>query len=205
MTLTIERIEVLSEAGKKGGSRPKHQWTEEERAIIRRDYQGTLSSRAELAGRLGVTPFAVAGQVARLGMSKRDNRRAWTPEEDRYLLENMNKFSCYTVARHLGRSINAVVIRSKRLGISLRARDGWFTKNDVCEILGVDHKWIQRRIESGHLKATFHYMRRPSKIGGTCWHIKESDLKKYIRTYPQELTGRNVDIVMIVDILAGVI
>jgi len=102
------------------------------------------------------------------------------------------------------RSINSVVVMSKRLGCSRRVRDGWFTKREVCEILGVDHKWVQRRIDSGVIKATYHFPdRRPAKIGYSCWHIEENDLRQFIRKYPQELTSRNVDLIMIVDILAG--
>lgn len=36
--------EVLTLAGIKGGTAPKHHWTEEELAIVRRDYKGTSQS-----------------------------------------------------------------------------------------------------------------------------------------------------------------
>jgi len=39
----------------------------------------------------------------------------------------------------------------------------------------------------------------------SAWHIDEKDLRRYIRQYPEELTARNCDIMLIVDILAEVI
>jgi len=72
------------------------------------------------------------------------------------------------------------------------------------EILGHDHKWVQRRIDSGALKATYHFDHRPSQLGGSAWHIAEADLKYFIKTYPEELVGCNIDIITIVDIISGV-
>ena len=103
------------------------------------------------------------------------------------------------------RSINSVVVRMTRLGISRRYRDGWYTKQDVCAILGKDHKWVQERIDRGQLRAARHHGRRPNAKGGGAWHIEERDLKAFIRRYPQDLEGRNVDLTTIVAILAGLL
>jgi len=101
------------------------------------------------------------------------------------------------------RSLNSVVVRMKRLHLSRRVRDGWYTKREVCEILGMDHKWVQRRIDSGALKAEPHDPESPlpKKNGGSCWHITEKDLAKFIVHHPQELNGRNVDLIIVVDLL----
>lgn len=182
-----------------------HRWTEEERAIVRRDYQGTHASAAKIAANLGVTQCAVTGQIARLGISIRPDYRPWTKEEDAKLAELIQTYCPGRVAKIMNRSINGVTVRSKRLNISRRARNGWFTKTEVCEILGVDHKWIQNRIDSGALKASWHNPdMKPGKLGAACWEILEEDLRHYIRTYPQELTGRNIDVITVVDILCGV-
>lgn len=181
-----------------------HKWTEEERDIVRRDYSGTNASAQALAGRLGVTLYSVKGQVQFLGISLHD-RHPWSLKEDKRLARLMVKYCPRRVAKMMHRSINSVVIRSKRLDISRRSRDGWFTKKDVCAILGVDHKWLQKRIDSGALKASYHDDKSPPrKYGGASWHIEEKNLREYLRRYPQELMGRNVDLTMIVDILAGV-
>jgi hypothetical protein len=95
-----------------------------------------------------------------------------------------------------------VVVKSKRLGYSRRVKDGWFTKKDVCEMLGVDHKWIQRRIDDGDLKANWNNPDiKPQQNGSAYWRIKECDLKEYITNHAFELTGRNVDLFTIVQVL----
>ena len=187
-------------------TRPKtnHRWTDEERNIIRRDYKHTHESRRELAYRLGVTEFGVAGQVSNMGIAKRDDRWRWTPAEEERLKELIYQYCPRRIARMMKRSINSVVIKSKRLNTSRRIRDGWFIKAEVCAILGVDHKWVQRRIDCGALIASYHFEHRPSQKGSSAWHIEAKDLKAFIRRFPDELTSRNVDIPMIVELLVGI-
>ena len=103
------------------------------------------------------------------------------------------------------RSLNSVVVMAKRINAPRRYREGWFTKKEVCEILAHDHKWVQARIDSGALEATYHYEERPTQKGMSAWHIQEHDLVRYIRKYPQDLVGCNIDIIMIVELLAGII
>ena len=196
---------TLVDAGIKGGSAPKHHWTEEERNIVRREYAHSRESAKRIAEYLGVTEFAVKGQVSAMGLGNHDNRHPWTPKEEEKLKRLLRRWGPRMVAVKMHRSLNSVVIKSKRLNIKRRTRDGWFTKKDVCEILGVDHRWVQARIDSGALKAYYHYGTKPSKYGMSAWHIEEADLKEFIRRYPQELIARNLDMIMIVDILAGVV
>lgn len=187
-----------------------HKWTDEERAIIRRDYKHSRESSQQLADYLSrvtgerITEFGVKGQISIMGIAKSDDRHPWSPEEDAKLRELILSFCPRVVARRMHRSINSVVVRSKRLNISRRCRNGWFTKKEVMEILGHDHKWVQRRFDSGALLATYHYDHRPTQKGGSAWHIAEQDLKKFIKAYPEELVGCNIDIIMIVELLAGI-
>jgi hypothetical protein len=180
-----------------------HRWTDDERLIVRRDYKGDAASAQAIADGLGISFYAVKAQVQKMGISFQD-RHYWTEEEDQRLEELMPHYCPGKVAKLMHRSVNSVVLRSKRLGISRRDRDGWYTKRDVCELLGVDHKWVQLRIDCGALKAQPHNPDMPpQKNGGAFWEIREEDLSEYIRTYPQELIGRNVDIIGLVDILCS--
>ncbi len=185
--------------------RQNHKWTDDERDIIRRDYKHTRRSCQELAARLAVTEFAVKGQISNMGIAKSDDRHSWTPQEKEKLAKLIPKYCVRKIARMLHRSINSVTVMSKRINAPRRYREGWFTKKEVCEILAHDHKWVQIRIDSGALKATSHYGGRPTQIGMSAWHIQEQDLVQFIRKYPQELVGRNIDIIMIVELLAGII
>ncbi len=188
----------------------RHRWTQEERDIVRRNYRHTQASRRELAYRLSevagerITEFAVAGQVSIMGLAKRDDRHRWTPDEEERLVDLIARYNPRRIAIMMHRSINSVVVKAQRLHASRRVRDGWFTKAEVAEILGTDHKWVQRRIDNGAIIASYHHDRKPSQNGSGSWHIEASALKSYIRRYPDELTSRNVNLPLIVELLVGI-
>jgi len=194
--------EVLSLAGIKGGQAPKHRWTEEELEIVRRDYRGSIASAQEIADRLGVTKYAVKGQVQKLGIAMQKSPD-WTPKELERLRSLIHQHSVPQIAKMLHRSPNAVKIKATRLKLGLRVRTDWYTKREVCEILGVDHKKVQSWIDSGALVATWHNGHRPQQKGMAMWHITTDALRSFIIKYSGELLGRNVDIQQIVWIVAG--
>ena len=185
--------------------RQTHRWTDDERDIIRRDYQHTRASMLSLAKKLGVSPLAVRGQVQNMGICRSGDRQQWTAKQEEQLAELIPKYSMRKIARIMHRSINSVTVKTTRLHLSRRIRDGWFTKREVQRILGHDHQWLQRRIDCGALPATWHYATLPTQHGMSAWHIEEAALKEFIRRYPEELVGCNIDIMMIVEILVGVI
>jgi hypothetical protein len=188
-------------------TRPKriyHQYTGDEREIIRRDYRGTRESAKAIAQAIGATEYGVRGQIYKMGLAKKTDRRNWDPKQDNELRKLLPHYCVEEIARRMNRSVNSIVVRAKRLRLHRRSHDDWFTKKEVCEILGVDHHWVQRRIDSGALKATYHNGCRPSQKGMAMWHIEQEDLRTFIRRYPQDLEGRNVDLIAIVEILAGI-
>ncbi len=198
----------LIEAGIKGGNALKHKWTDDERAIVRRDYDGTNQTAHHIASKLSyltgekITFCAVKGQAAKLGIQM-GKSPPWTDKEIDRLTEMIPCYAPITIAKRLGRSLNAVVVKSKRLGLKRRYRDGWFTKREVCEILGVDHKKIQRYIDTGKLKASYHSGRRPQQNGMAMWHITNEHLIEFIKNNIGDFQGRNVDLMMIVWLLTG--
>lgn len=181
---------------------PHHNWTDEDRDIVRRDYDGTNASAQRIAGKLGVTIFSVKGQVQSMGLAIQKSPR-WSEEELARLEELIHRYSITQIAKKLKRSRNAVKIKATRLKMGLRVRDGWFTKREACEILGVDHRKVQSWIDSGALVATWHNGIRPQKNGTAMWHITTGALRSFIISYSGELLGRNVDIQQIVFILSG--
>jgi len=197
----VNRTELLSRAGQRGGNAPKHNWQEWERDIVRRDYEGTTRSAELIAAKLGVTRCAIKGQVQRMGIAM-DKSPRWTRRE-LDLLEQLNgKYSISTIARKLHRSTNGVAIKLKRLKLSRWSHDDWFTKKEVSEICGVDHKKVQTWIDSGALRASFHNDRKPSKYGMAMWHIEFKDLRDFLIGYSGELLGRNTDIQQIIWIVS---
>jgi len=180
----------------------KHNWTEEERDIVRREYDGHNKTSKRIANKLGVTFYAVKGQAANMGIMQ-DKSPDWSDKEVEILTEMITHYTPLRIAKRLHRSVNSVVVKSKRLRLSRRVRDGWFTKKEVCEILGVDHKKIQAYIDRGELKASWHTQRKPQKRGMAMWHIETIDLKVFIKKSAGDFQGRNVDLVMIVWLLNG--
>ena len=193
--------EVLSAAGTKGGKRTKHKWTEEERAIVRRDYKGTNASAQQIAHLLGVTQHAVKGQTQMLGIMQQKSPN-WTEKEYGILRENIHRKPIGEIAKMLGRSNNSVKIKATRLKLGLRKREGWYTKSEVMEICGVDHKKVQEWIDSGTLPASWHFGTKPQGAGQAQWHIEYEDLRNFLLAYSGELLGRNVDLQQIVWIVS---
>lgn len=181
-----------------------HNWTEEERDFLRREYRYTIQSLKELASKMGMTNSSIRHQLTRMGLLKLTGR--WTENDEKFLEENYSRLSLLTISRKLHKSPNAVVGKAHRLQVTSRVRDGWFTLQEVSQILGVDQNWIHRRMNNGfkfeiepHNPST-----SPKKGSYSPWHISEEALRDFIRRYPEELTGHNVDFVMLIDILAGV-
>jgi len=202
--------ELLSEYGVRGGNSHKHKWTDEERDIVRRDYDGHNRTAHLIAMKLSymtgdkITFNAVKGQAAKMGILT-DKSPDWTDREVEALQEMITQYAPAKIAKRLHRSVNAVVVKSKRLGLSRRFRDGWYTKRDVAEILGVDHKKIQKYMDSGDLKASYHTDIKPKKNNGACWHIEQDDLRRFIVSKAGDFQGRNVDLTIIVWLLAELI
>jgi DNA-binding CsgD family transcriptional regulator len=155
-----------------------------------------------IATHMGVTFCAVKGQVAKVGLAIQKSP-PWTPKEIEHLAVLIHRYSVPQIAKMLHRSPNAVKVKATRLKLGLRTRDDWYTKNEVCEILGVDHRKVQSWIDSGALVATWHNGTRPQKNGMAMWHIETDSLRNFIIKYSGELLGRNVDIQQITWILTG--
>jgi len=182
-----------------------HYWSSGEDMILRQNYKHTMESLRQLADKLGVTEDSCRQRLTRLGILRQAVR--WSESELRILENNYDKKSNKVLAKMLHKSQNSIVAKANRLRMKKRNRDGWFTKTEVANILGVDMGWITRRMKNGQCKlemTPFDNERVPSKGHYDSWRISEKALRDFIRTYPEELTGCNVDFVMLVDILAGI-
>ena len=189
----------------------KHKWTEEEDAIVRQQYRGSHQSCQDIADYLNyagaqppISQFAVQGRVTNLGIGQRENRR-WTEREMNQLREWTGRYPSAMIAEKLKRGKVSVTVKMQKMGLLRRARTGWYTKKDVAEMLGVDHKKVQRWMDDGYLKAV-PYQEMPQKSGGGQWYIREEDVRAFLLRYPQELVGRNLDLCQVFDIIvpAGV-
>ena len=200
--MTLETLQAKYKNGHPKNVK-NHIWTEEERGIVRLHYDGTRESIKLIMGILNVSFYAVKGQVQFLGLGMH-KQPDWTEAELEYIRGHYDSQSCIVIGRHLHRSINAVKIKATRMHLSLRTREGWYDKMDICEMLGVDHRKVQAWIDRGDLKASWHTGTKPSQKGMAMWHIEAEDLKEFIICHCHELQGRNIDIFSILD-LCGLI
>ena len=189
-----------------------HRWTAEERELVRVEYRRTYVSATSLAMRLTsagdrVTPTAVTALASRLGITKtRENgQRRWTTDDDERLEKLITQHSMVKVANLLNRSPRGIQSRLYTLKIQTWACRDWLTAGDVCEVLGVPQKWLASRLETGVLKATWHHGEKPAQCGARSWHISHDDLRDFVRQYARDLQGRNLNMVFIVDLLAGLL
>lgn len=86
--------------------------------------------------------------------------RNWTNEEEEYLIENWGAISVKTIAKNLGRSENAVVVRKCRLGLGAFLANGdYITWNQLNIALGIGNSggykmisWVRNRDFPIHTK-----------------------------------------------------
>ena len=173
-----------------------HICTEEEIAYIKRNYKGNKRSLSLIAQELNLNPNCIKWQIQKLGITVKHVR--WTDKEKDTLQELSGRYCAWKVAKLMSRSINSVVVMRKVLGITRIGRDGWYCMNEACEILGVDHKTLRRWIDDRTLIASRYNGENKSN---TYWQIKEKNIRNFITNYTQELVGRNIDIIQVVQIV----
>lgn len=160
---------------------PKRPWTDAERETVRLEYRHNRGSVAHLARKLDRTENSIKGVIQQLGITRSHGRKRWTRKDDQRLIDLAGAVSMPRIAQILGRSTNSVVVRSKRLRISLRDRTGWYTARDVARLLGVDDHWVRTRLQSGVPPGTRYTAQgdaakldvHDEALSGLTWRIEE--------------------------------
>jgi hypothetical protein len=109
-------------------------------------------------------------------------RSPWTPDELEYLSETYGRQDKAVIARHLGRSENALKIVAYRKLNGLNQRSNIYTARAVADALGVAcSKTIVRWMERGFIKGK----RAPFSYGGIrCWRFEYEDIIACLRERP---------------------
>lgn len=109
--------------------------------------------------------------------------RRWSNEELELLEDLTEKYPLDTVARKLGRSVNAVFLKRQRMGIGgYRENTDMLTRNTLSQILGVENRTIQYWERKG-LKAI---RKRPYVM------YRHQDIIKYLRDHPDDWNATRV-------------
>jgi hypothetical protein len=185
---------------------PPHIWTVDQIHYLKTNHKFTRASRRDIAAALGLTLGQVSGQIHRMGLVRlSDSRRPWTEDEENRLQNLAGTMPAFRIARELRRSPGSVRGKLAEMGLSARERVDWYTKSEVAEVLAISERSLQRHIDAGRLKASWYHGRRPGPHSGTAaWCIRREDLRSFLRRYPGLIQHRGVDMVTLVDVLAGV-
>lgn len=176
----------------------KYFWTPEQDELIRKCYDSQTHTITELAARFKVPRWVVRRRASQLGIA-RCKEPFWSKVDEQYLEKHYPKKSIVTIAKHLGRTLTAVALKKKRLGIT-KTMEG-YTLRGICEGLGVDHHKVEKWIRAGWIKVRGRGVDRPQ---GDYKYFTEKDLRNFIRRHPDEIDLRRVDRLWFIDLLAGV-
>lgn len=144
----------------------------------------------------------IAHRAKELGMA-RTREPPWSAAETSYLEHSIGRFPAKRIAKKLGRSEHAVLMRCARLGLSRRDRD-FFTRNSLALVLGMDQHRISAIVKAGRLRATVWDKESPGvgPTGAPIMRITEAAVVEWLRRFPQDLDIHRVDNVWFKDFLA---
>lgn len=172
--------------------------TPEREAFIRQHYQPDGRGRGwtfRLATRMGVTKWRLARWAASLGVAEPTVRNPnWTSAEDAHLERRLEQGrTLEVIAREVHRSLTAVQVRAKRLGISRRSCRRGMSACALALAMGVDVHKVTRWIAAGWLEAARMGTARTPEQGGDEWVITDAAVRRFLQQHPTAYSLRRVD------------
>jgi hypothetical protein len=185
--------------GRTGHSRPqKYRWTPERDALMRERYDSRVSGRAaEIARDFGWPDWVVKRRAREIGLA-RTKPVNWSQEETAFLLEHAGVRTPLWIAKRLGRSLTAILMKVKHLHLSRRVQNG-FTMRDVALCFGIDDHAVAGWIRQGLL----HAERRGTARPNDALVIQEADILAFIREHPMAFRLDKVDQLWFMDLVLG--
>lgn len=203
----VQPLRSFEDVGKKrtgihaGGRQQKYFLDEPGRRLLLAKYDGTCATIDELARRIAVPRDTIKRWAGQLGLT-RQKEPAWTPEEIEYLQTHLSHTRMSTMSKTLGRTITAIKLKAKRLGVNKCYQEG-YTMRGLCLGLGCDHHAVERWMRQGWLKGKRRGTERTQQQGGDVWLFTDHAIREFIIAHPQEVDPRRADWLWLVDVLAG--
>jgi hypothetical protein len=193
------------------GRKPKkYVWTPERDQVLRARYDGRVKGRAAaVAALFGWPRWVIVKRAAQLGLCYPANRKDWSDQETKFLMDHVGTRTTHWIAKQLVRSESSVVLKCKRLQISRRFKDG-YTLRELELCFGIDHHGIDRWIRAGKLVGRRRGTRRVGNGGRPLgkgegpadpWCFTDADLLRFITTWPMEFRLDKVDQLWFLDLL----
>ncbi len=178
-------------------SSKKYFFDEESDRMVKECYDSRTETIDRLSRTLGFPRYAVKRRAQALGLA-RTKETPWSEREVAYLETNLHRLSLAVLARRFHRSVTAIALKAKRLGI--RKSDEGYTARSLAQALGVDDHKVVCWVNLGLIKAA----RRNSDKQRDTYFISEQEAKRFLSTYPSELDLRRADPLWLIDLLVGI-
>lgn len=103
------------------------------------------------------TSIPIATTVPDVVVKKKLEKRKWTPEEDKYLLENYVTQKIKDVGTHLNRTENAIKRRAKKLNCSKETRQKWTEEElEIIRVAGKNCELVKQLIPHRTMNSIYH-------------------------------------------------
>lgn len=178
-----------------GGIRQKYFLDEPGRRLMQARYDGKTETITELAERLCVPRGIVKKWGRQLGLA----RQHWTREETAFLERHLSHMSLADIAKRLGRTVVAVRLKAKRVGVNKCGQEG-YTMRGLCMGLGCNHHTVLKWLDKGWIKGTHRHTERAER---DVWYFSDAAIRRFVMQHPQEVDQRRFDWLWVLDILTG--
>lgn len=184
------------------GKRGIHKLTPERAAYMREHYRPSeRGTSLNCATVLGVPKWRVCRWAAELGLTGQTNKGPdWTAADEAFLEQHIGTRHPNWIAKKLGRSVTAVIVKSKRLSISRRGARTWYTASQVAEGFGVDPSTAMRWIERGWLPAKHEGQDYPNGKAAA-WRVEHAAVRRFVQQHPNAYTLAKVNQAWFLDVV----
>lgn len=166
----------------------KKRWSAEEENILREFYQ--IKPMDDLLSLLpGRTRESIIKRAKLLGLNCEN--RHWSEEEIMYLEEKWGVVAIDNIARKLGRTKNAILLKAHKIGLreQVIANGEYLTPKDISDVLVVGTKSVYNWMEKGYLKYRKLRINSVKK-----YQITIANFKLFLETYQEKWDTRVADI-----------
>jgi len=177
-------------------------------AQIRAYYQAggkrPRGAQAKLAAKVDRPRHWVLARARELGIVNGSLKPANWSAAELAILDDAAEDGARAIQRRLKRagyvrSLGAILCRCRIEEVALGGNPDIYNVHQICQLMGVEGKVVQRWIGRGHIKA-----KRDSSDGPLPrWIIRRTDLRTFLIESPLEWEARRADHLWLIEILAG--
>jgi hypothetical protein len=144
----------------------------------------------EISQALGKLVPSVSNRITRIGIARDKKEPVWTTEDIHFLRENWGKLGPRVLAKRLGRTDNSILVKCKRLKLGPIQDKSLFDKRDICELLAIDHRKVDKWLQQNLLKSKIAPTSREHGKSRNILQVKPQDLVDFLRDNPDQWDAR---------------